>query len=227
MGGRGVFKVYYIITVLKGRWTAIILFPALDKEKSQQNFFSCLLVWIYNCTGPPLYYVIFGRPLRYRRMRITIKLGLLIDPLRWTLVNKGFLWRYDDERYCFRLRHIHCSRGWRESGPIVDKSLVSIRSRSRWWNPNQFQIVDYAIPPGSPLLESAFCENQKLLAIFWKLTFILCLLKDRSKECGEDGTYFHGISPITTNPPPLLVETSPPRFRDFCQQKSGWLGQIE
>ena len=87
-----------------------------------------------------------------------------------------FLWRYDDERYCFRLRHIHCSRGWRESGPIVDKSLVSIRSRSRWWNPNQFQIIDYAIPPGSPLLESAFCENRKLLAIFFgnKLLFYVC-----------------------------------------------------
>ena len=90
LGGRGVFKVYYIITVLKGRWTAIILFPALDKVKSQQNFFSCLLVWIYNCTGPPLYYVIFGRPLRYRRMRITIKIDLLVDPLRWTLDKKVF-----------------------------------------------------------------------------------------------------------------------------------------
>ena len=54
---------------------------------------------------------------------------------------KFFLWRYDDERYCFHRRHIHCSRGWRESGPIVDKSLS--QSGQDVFKPNQLQIIEF------------------------------------------------------------------------------------
>ena len=39
--------------------------------------------------------------------------------------------------------------------------------------------------------------------------------RDKSKENGEDGTYFHGIFPITATvppPPPLLLNTPRPIF---------------
>ena len=37
---------------------------------------------------------------------------------------------------------------------------------------NQLQIIEYAMPPGSLLVESAFCENQKLhICYFLQINF--------------------------------------------------------
>ena len=55
---------------------------------------------------------------------------------------------------------------------------------------------------GLPLL-TCFVESFSLSAIGFR---------DKSKENGKDGTYFHGIFPITTPPPPLLVNTPRPIF---------------